>query len=309
MCGARRFGRLGKRFAGRQSGFLAGRVKRNLSKGTGFTLIELLVVIAIVALLMAILLPALQRVRKQAKAAVCQVNLKQWGTTLNLYTEDNRGCFPCYRNDYDIIWFLRGSIPRSDGEDEESLRPIEARGIACCPMAVRRGRSHRVVINYDDGLHAEGWCGKTFDAWELISPGRPFRTSYGFNGWLFCGDFDASIPIRTRWFRTTGVRIDTLRGKANIPVLLDGRKPYGHPDLRIPPPFVEGIGEMGTFAINRHNEHVNGLFLDWSVRKIGIKELWTLKWHLQWNTANEWTKAGGVQPEDWPEWMKGFKDY
>jgi hypothetical protein len=30
---------------------------------------------------------------------------------------------------------------------------------------------------------------------------------------------------------------------------------------------------------------------------------------MQFDTANEWTKAGGVQPDDWPEWMRGFKDY
>src|SRR4030042_3687238 len=232
MCGARRFGRWGKRIAGRQSGFLAGRVRRNFSKGVGFTLIELLVVIAIIALLMAILLPALQRVRKQARAAICQVNLKQWGSIINLYTEDNRGCFPSYRNDYDIIWFLRGSIPRSDGEDEESLQPIEARGIACCPMAARRGRRIHFFLNYKDGLIMEGWSGKTFDAWEMISPGRPFRTSYVFNGWLFCHDFDASIPPSTRWLQMTGVQIDTLSGRSNIPVLLDSRWPYGHPDRK-----------------------------------------------------------------------------
>jgi len=285
--------------------------RRNLYHVSGFTLIELLVVIAVIALLMAILLPALRRARNQARAVVCQANLKQWGAILNLYTEDNSGCFPVYDNDFDIIWFLRGAIARSDDQVEESLQPIEARGIACCPMAVRRGRSHRVVINYDDGLTAEGWCGKTFDAWELISPGRPFRTSYGFNGWLFCCDFDASVPVRTRWFGDmTGVRIDTLRGRSNIPVLLDGRMPYGHPDWRDPLPLAEGMGfGMSSFTINRHNGHINGLFLDWSVRKIGIKELWTLKWHMQWDTANPWTRAGGMQPEDWPEWMRSFKDY
>jgi prepilin-type N-terminal cleavage/methylation domain-containing protein/prepilin-type processing-associated H-X9-DG protein len=282
-----------------------------------FTLIELLVVIAIIALLRGILLPALRRARNQARAVICRMNLKQWGSVLNLYTEDNSGCFPIYDNDLDIIWFLRGAIASSDSEDEQSLRPVEARGIACCPMATKPGRSYHLFLHFDDGLTMEGWCGsKTFDALEMISPGRPFRTSYGFNGWLFCRDFDTSIPIQTRWFaEMNGVRIDTLIGRGNIPVLLDSLYPYSYPgDMgRLPlPPSKEGsraLGGMGDFAINRHSGYVNGLFLDWSVRRIGIKELWTLKWNMQFNTANEWTKAGGVKPEDWPEWMRKFKDY
>ena len=62
----------------------------------GFTLIELLVVIAIIALLMAILMRALQRVRKQAKAVICQSNLKQWGSIFAMYTDDNNGIFLDY---------------------------------------------------------------------------------------------------------------------------------------------------------------------------------------------------------------------
>lgn len=292
--------------------------KSSIVNKRAFTLIELLVVIAIIALLMAVFIPVLRSARNQAKAVVCKANLKQWGSILALYTADNQGCFPLYRIDPEIIWFLRGSIPGSDDQNEESVRAVEARGIACCPMATKTGRLHHSFGSMN-GVATEAWYGGTFDAWEMISPGRPFRTSYGLNGWLFCSDFDYSIPWRTRMALMTGIRIDTLKGKSNIPVLLDSTYPYSHPGDwgQLEPPYKEGTKcggrargfGMGCFAINRHNEHVNGLFLDWSVRKIGIKELWTLKWHIQFNTANEWTKAGGAQPEDWPEWMRNFKEY
>ncbi len=75
-----------------------------------------------------------------------------------------------------------------------------------------------------------------------------------------------------------------------------------------PPRVATSKGQM-AFFINRHNEYTNSLFLDWSVRKVGLKELWTLKWYEAFNTANQWTRAGGVKPEDWPEWMRSFRDY
>lgn len=71
-------------------------------KRRGFTLIELLVVIAIIALLMAIMMPALAQVRKQAKKIVCQANLRQWGTLFLLYTSDNNGRFMKLKN---LAWF------------------------------------------------------------------------------------------------------------------------------------------------------------------------------------------------------------
>jgi len=56
---------------------------------TGFTLIELLVVIAIIAVLMAILMPALNRAREQGKRAVCLNNLRQLALAWILYADDN----------------------------------------------------------------------------------------------------------------------------------------------------------------------------------------------------------------------------
>ena len=59
-----------------------------------FTLIELLVVIAIIAILAAMLMPALQQARERAQATSCQSNLKQVTTGLLLYADNNKDYFP-----------------------------------------------------------------------------------------------------------------------------------------------------------------------------------------------------------------------
>ncbi len=65
-----------------------------MRKRDGFTLVELLVVIAIIALLMGILLPALQKAREQAKKIVCANNMKQIYVGFNVFANDNGGQLP-----------------------------------------------------------------------------------------------------------------------------------------------------------------------------------------------------------------------
>src|SRR5690349_12004758 len=67
---------------------------RSAAQRAGFTLVELLVVIGIIALLVAILLPTLNKARKNAYAVQCQSNVRQIGQGLMMYANEYKGWYP-----------------------------------------------------------------------------------------------------------------------------------------------------------------------------------------------------------------------
>ena len=268
----------------------------------GFTLIELLVVIAIIALLLGILMPALQRVRKQARSSACKANMHSWSQVWNMYCQDNDGYF-C--TEEDSLGWARGTWILA-------LRPYyrTKAGILVCPTAKKRLDS---MANYG-----------SFDRTYIMGSGgienRQEEASYGANCWIY-KPLPGQTAIQNRPTAYNWRTID-VNGAGQIPLFGDsmwrGGGPFymdGNPQSnRIRPPDFNGqwLGaayEMMHFCIDRHNSVTNQAFMDWSVRAIGLKELWALKWHREYNTMGYWTQAGGAQPSTWPEWMRKFKDY
>jgi prepilin-type N-terminal cleavage/methylation domain-containing protein len=242
-----------------------------------FTLIELLVVIPILVLLMAILLPTLRRARSQAKIVACQSNVRQWALILHQYTSENNGKLDTHPSGASLV----GNAYRKEPEE-----------LTHCP----------VVDKYNKPVMNEyGWYG------------RYFYGNYTCNAWI------SDVPrvldgVANPWYSFHWRSVYATKSPGTVPVLLDSTSSWIQaPRATDKPPADEGntgaTGGMAAFCTPRHDGIVNSLFMDWSVRKVGLKELWTLKWHRQFDTRGPWTTAGGVQPENWPEWMRRLKDY
>jgi prepilin-type N-terminal cleavage/methylation domain-containing protein/prepilin-type processing-associated H-X9-DG protein len=260
-----------------------------VQKQKGFTLTELLVTIAITGGLMAILLPSLQRVRKEAKSVVCQSNLRQWGVA--------------FAAEGEIFETLEGSQPTMnwwstfEGKGRDYFH---RKDMSLCPMAMKLGS--RAPFGFTE-THQPLWEGSKFSAWGYKFPNKePFACSYNINNGfqynkkLLAIKNSKDVPV----LFDSSVHLDTLANAYDLPPKYDDM-----PKSLATPEEATGC----SICINRHDGFVNYLFLDLSARKVGLKELWTLKWNKDFNTAGPWTKAGGVHPEDWPKWMRKFKDY
>jgi prepilin-type N-terminal cleavage/methylation domain-containing protein len=263
-----------------------------MSRKRGFTLIELLVVIAIIALLMSVLMPALNRVRKQARGVACQMNLHQWALIWKMYCDDNDGNWLSGNGGGAGLWWIQIMMRPPFSVDEK---------IRCCPMATKSAGA---------GVH-QGIGYWTFQAWE--SGG--YIGSYGPNGWM-C---NPRAGVTTVWGRSPASdhwRTPNVKNANNIPLFIEmwwvdawPRHTDQPPQIVMGPPDRPNTNEMERVLVDRHGGFLNGNFCDSSVRKIGLKELWTLKWHKSYNINGPWTKAGGAEAADWPDWLQKFKEY
>ncbi len=266
---------------------------------SGFTLIELLVVISIIALLVSILMPALGRARKQARNVVCMANIKSWSSCIMMYLSDHDDAYwydgPDLRSGTEQRQgFWMGVLEDYYGENDE---------FRLCPTA------SNLTFNADEA--AQNWkYGSTFEAWiadghDRFNPNeRRNYGSYGTNLWL-SPTYDA---LRPGWGKGYPLNKEYHWGKAkaknanNIPIIGDcawyGVEPWdiaSAPDLEgnIPPgedwvktfkPYSGGSFKyyMWRICLDRHDGGVNWSFMDGSMRKVLLPELWALDWNKKY---------------------------
>ena len=252
----------------------------------GFTLIELLVVIAIIAILAAMLFPALAKAKDKAKGISCISNLHQWGVEWGLYTADNQDLFPTGQNPDGTIdqnaraaWF--NALQRSVAQRKQLLT---------CSMATDANPNPNTQFGglkyaYQMPIFAGGVQGQ-FENGEL--------GSYGANLWIYNAPTDIQgRPREYHWGKMTAAT-----KPVETPLILDSIWRGGGPwygsrraYMASPAPGVETapLGdpsyEMEHFCVPRHGggKRTQLVYFDGSAKAIRISELWAQKWHREWD--------------------------
>ena len=193
------------------SSLMSNPLAKDRAQRSGFTLIELLVVIAIIAILAAMLLPALARAKAKGQRTVCLNNLRQIGLFMQLYTEDNNDTFPAHRN--------------------QGLNTAD-------PVASLTNWWGTTIVTYGNGrsnlFHDPAVNGKRLDngtTWQWNFDCH--LVGYGYNG-FFLGHhpYGSDNPrVGAFWFpvNDTFKRAGVLRPSDNL-VVAD-KEPYGNPPV------------------------------------------------------------------------------
>ncbi|MCK5000616.1 MAG: prepilin-type N-terminal cleavage/methylation domain-containing protein [Anaerohalosphaera sp.] len=260
-----------------------------MNRRKGFTLIELLVVISIIALLLAILMPALGKVKEKARGVACAAHLKQFGLAWYFYSQENddsnvwyapsgmwsQGHFWFYR----LAPYLGGTEKFSEGQGDLSSREGAIK-IMVCPSA--RPWSPK-YSNFGYGSSDTAW------KWGETQGG------YTINVWM---QENVNSPNDSRYYRKYG------KAKGGVPMLSDGGFVDAWPSTSN---FVElsnltdlqgsGIPDgdgyplhpntASRIALSRHGRAVNIVFQDTHVERVPLEELGRYKWHIGFETIQD----------------------
>lgn len=272
------------------------------TRAKGFTLIELLVVIAIIALLMTITLPSLKMAKEKAREVVCRSNLRQWGVIFLTYTSENNDKFWFEYN----IW----TSGKLQGQWMPALSPFygEVDKIRLCPSA---SKPH-------PNLDAQG-IGATFAYWGEDGDGGSLTQghqlteslnknygSYGINfwinnvqpssnpednhiGWRDKPDLQWVSPLRATntsrvpmvmdctWFGTNPENT-AVDASENVSAVTSDYWEERQIDS------IDWLNDISRLLINRHNKGINVCFMDGSVGKVPLWDMFTLKWHREFKS-------------------------
>jgi prepilin-type N-terminal cleavage/methylation domain-containing protein/prepilin-type processing-associated H-X9-DG protein len=245
-----------------------------------FTLIELLVVIAIIAILAAMLLPALAKAKSKAKQTSCLNNFRQIGIGAIIYAEEQKaypGCLWNFGGNYSFVW-----VPRLSGQLGKN------RDVFHCPAAT-------VESAWDTQLNPTLGATAIPPAigWDFYGIKQTTRFSIGYNDWGLSqganlglgGDVGAGANEDS----TRIVTATRIRRPVDMIMLADS-KPDGSFDGSVDPVVNGGDNNQGQqWPSNRHNRRTNLMFCDGhaelAIRKDVIDPN-NQYWRARWNNDN-----------------------
>ncbi|HEY7091382.1 MAG TPA: type II secretion system protein [Tepidisphaeraceae bacterium] len=270
--------------------------------GLAFTLVELLVVIGIIALLIAVLLPALNKARKAARTTACLSNIRQLVLGEIQYVQDNKGKFSPY---YDF-----GGEPPAPFQIEwmqQVAKPNEMDKVRLCPDASDPNDVYMPASTpsgTDPGPNMPGTAkncwgpyGRAMRYFDNKGKAQHLAGSYTYNGFLLRSDPSGDDSVLAGGGQAGDLKrlwVPPLRRSAEIPVICDGIWPTAWPkDDEMPPANgiyapaggpPMGIGNnWSRVCIARHGMGINVGYLDGHAGTTQLPDLWLLNWHSKWN--------------------------